>query len=171
MWSQVANQMSHQDVASLRTDTAVQCRHTIQYGSCRVGSHWKMKTGCGVYSCNSTTRIVVPVVTWHVFPAAQLSWLFSEPRSPPSHWFCEHTTLLVPSGKQVIKSLFLCRHCDGLSKIPFKSEGFIFSAVEWAAGRRPSAVSLLQDGLGWRASLPKVTPALLNQCESRDWSK
>lgn len=132
---------------------------------------WKVRAGCGFFSSNSTTQVVFPVV-WpgHVFPATQLSWLFSEPHSPPSHWFCEHNTLLVHSSKKLSRVCFCSRHCDGLSKIPFKSEEFIFSAVEWAAGRQPSAVSPLQNGLSWRVSLPKVTPALLNQSESRDWS-
>ena len=115
--------------------------------------HWMVKIGFA--AAPEYLRLLLWCVFGMFFPLLGSQGYFLKLILYPSSRFCEHHILPV---NKLSKDCFCRRYCSSLSKFPFESEGFLFSAVERAAGRQHSVISPPQNCRSWRASLPKVIP-------------
>lgn len=160
-WACVSQSDAHiRTPASQRTDTIVQGHYLmwLQQG----GENIRRWEGCALCrnesdcscsvtpACFSCCSALLPIF-WAWFPSLPVGSVntISFQYSPIN---------------KLSRVCFCSRHCDELSKFPFKSEGFIFSAVEWAAGRLATADGPLQDCLSWRGShYPRSLPGSLSR--------
>lgn len=111
---------------------------------------WMVKVGCGICSSYSDCSCGMTLACFSCCSALMAifwAWFLSRPVDSVNTISFQY----IPINK-LSRVCFCSRHCDELSKFPFKSEEFIFSAVEWAVGRQPSAVSPPQNCLSWRES-------------------
>lgn len=115
--------------------------------------HWNVKIGFA--AAPEYLRLFLWCVLDMFFPLLGSHGYFLKLILYPSGRFCEHH--IFPVNK-LSKDCFCSRYCDGLSKFPFKSEGFLFSAVERAAGRQRSAISCLKIAAAEKPHYPRSYP-------------
>lgn len=165
MWPKSTNQMLTSGSGILK-DWHGSARTLLTTATAALRVPWMVETGCSICSSNPAPQ-VVPLERFSccsILLAISWAWFSSSPVDFVNTMFFQY----IPVTK--LSSVCFCRrHCDGLSKFTFKSEGFIFSAVPcWKAAlscQPASEVPPLK-----RASLLKVAPVSLGQPESRGWS-
>lgn len=134
MWPKSANQVLTAGLG-VSKDWHKSARTLFNMAAAGLRAHWVVKVGCGICSSNWGCVCVEALVFSHCSALLAIFWAwFSRPPAESVHTISFQYIAVNKLSVSVVDTVM------GLSKFSFKSEGLICSAVEWAAGRQPSAV-------------------------------